>query len=109
MLALRELPQLDLLGRLVVSDGENMQLCTIHLGRKFCPELSRLQRVIRPVCRNENALSLLSWILPQPSALDADERHEPRHAPGKSCMLRRQDNSADILVGAWGLLGHAAH
>ncbi len=53
MLASRELPQLDLLGRLVVSDGKNMQLCTIYLDRKFCPEFSRLQRVIRPICRNE--------------------------------------------------------
>ena len=58
MLALRELPQLDFLGRLVVGDGENMQLCTIHVDRNFCSELSRLQRVIRPVCRYENAFHM---------------------------------------------------
>jgi hypothetical protein len=59
VLDLREFPQLDFFGRLVVSDGENVELCTIHLDRKFCPELSRLQRVIEPVCRNENAFHMV--------------------------------------------------
>ena len=43
------------------------------------------------------------------SALDANERRESRHALGKSCMLGRQDDSADVLVGAGGFLGEAAH
>jgi hypothetical protein len=58
VLDLREFPQLDFFGRLIVSDGKNVQLRTIHLYRKFCPELSRLQRMIRPVRRNENAFHM---------------------------------------------------
>jgi hypothetical protein len=58
VLDLREFPQLEFFGRLVVSDGENVQLCTIHFDRKFCPELSRLQSVIKPICRNENAFRM---------------------------------------------------
>ena len=42
-------------------------------------------------------------------AFDADDRPEACDAFGKSGVLGRQDDGADILIGAGGFLGDAAH
>ena len=85
--------------------GKRRQECQFgsHAGRQLCSELGSGQGVFRPVGCNENA-----FIWNPTSALDADQRREPRHAPSKACMLSRQHDSVDILVGARGFFRDAA-
>ena len=43
------------------------------------------------------------------SSLQARQRPQPRHAPGKACLLGGLCHALDVLVGTGGLLGRAAH
>jgi hypothetical protein len=54
---------------------------------------------------NAGAVQLAAADLP----FDADERPQTSDAFGKSGLFGRQDDSADILVGAGRLLSDAAH
>ena len=85
-----------------VSDGKNVSSAPMPAAS------SAASWAAVRACSDPSVATRMRFIWNPTSALDADQRREPRHAPSKACMLSRQHDSVDILVGARGFFRDAA-